>query len=196
MHGVDISAQMLRLAETKLADIQDPAVRDSITYEFADIRTLDVEASFDSVVSLFHVMSYQTTDDDLSQAFSSAARALKPGGIFLFDFWHGPGVLEDPPYRRKKEIEKDGKRLRREAIPNINHDTNVVEICFDVSVEGEDSQPLFAFSEDHHMRYFFAAEIDRFLKEAGFTLIKTNAWLTDNPATSSAWYACAVCVKT
>ena len=38
------------------------------------------------MISLFHVMSYQTTNADLLAVFATAAAHLRPGGLFLFRF--------------------------------------------------------------------------------------------------------------
>ena len=43
-------------------------------------------------IALFHVISYQTGNDDLLAAFGAAADHLRPGGVFLFD------VGTAPPY--------------------------------------------------------------------------------------------------
>jgi hypothetical protein len=52
------------------------------------------------VFSLFHVMSYQTSNKDLQDAFETAKINLKPGEIFIFDCWYGSSVLTDRPVGR------------------------------------------------------------------------------------------------
>ena len=44
----------------------------------------------DAVVSLFHVVSYQTTNGRVLDMFRNARDHLEPGGLFLFDVWYGP----------------------------------------------------------------------------------------------------------
>ena len=46
------------------------------------------------MISLFHVMSYQTDNNDILSAFQSARNALNIGGIFIFDVWYGPGCVK------------------------------------------------------------------------------------------------------
>src|SRR3989338_4823779 len=82
--GVDLSDVML--AEAKKCTIPG-----RLEFFRGDVRTVNLERNFDVVVSLFHVMSYQTQNDDILAAFRTAGRHLMPGGIFIFDFWHGPG---------------------------------------------------------------------------------------------------------
>ena len=52
----------------------------SIQYEVADIRTYKAKKKNDAVISLFHVMSYQNTNEDIKQAFKSARASYKNGG--------------------------------------------------------------------------------------------------------------------
>src|SRR5260221_4703226 len=44
-----------------------------------DIRAARLSKRFDVVISLFHVMSYLTTNDDLLAAFATAREPLQPG---------------------------------------------------------------------------------------------------------------------
>ena len=79
--GVDRSEQMLAIARAK-------AVQANLSVEFrqGDIRNLELGQTFDAVISMFAVMSYQTTNDDIMSAFHTAKRHLEPGGLFVFDY--------------------------------------------------------------------------------------------------------------
>ena len=81
------------------------------------IRTLNLNRRFDAVISLFHVMSYQTSNENLGKAVRTAARHLAPDGIFIFDFWYGPAVLAERPERREKELSDEYIQVRRAAEP-------------------------------------------------------------------------------
>ena len=67
--GIDMSSTMIEIAE-KNAD----KVEELINYSVADIRTYKPKEKFDAVISLFHVMSYQTDNKDVLSAFSSASK--------------------------------------------------------------------------------------------------------------------------
>ena len=110
--GVDLSANMLELARRNVAAAASNAMG-KVAFQQSDIRNLKVDEEFDAVVSLFHVMSYQTWDDDVNAAIASARRHVAPGSPFLFDFWHGPAVLKSGPLARRKEVENDELRIVR-----------------------------------------------------------------------------------
>jgi len=60
------------------------------TCEVGDVCSANLGRSFDAVISLFHVVSYQASDEALQAVFEVATAHLGPSGVFLFDVWHGP----------------------------------------------------------------------------------------------------------
>ena len=50
--------------------------------------------------------------------FKTAAKHLKQNGVFIFDFWYGPGVLTDPPALRQKRLENNEMKTKD---GNISH---------------------------------------------------------------------------
>lgn len=161
IHGIDMSEQMVK--EAVKADSE-------IGYEVADIREYIPKKKYDAVVSLFHVMSYQNTNEDIKKAFSSARKALNKGGIFLFDVWNGPGVLSDPPVLRVKKVETEKYDVTRIARPVTHANTNIVDVNYEMIVIEKETKLLSEIHENHHMRYFFRPEIDEYLTMEGFEL--------------------------
>ncbi|MBW7859205.1 MAG: methyltransferase domain-containing protein [Leptonema sp. (in: Bacteria)] len=86
--GVDVSATMIEQAKQRLPNAN---------FTQGDVRSVQIDQTFDSVISLFHVASYQTTNDDIKSYLKTAAYHLKTGGVFLFDFWYGPAVYGQQP---------------------------------------------------------------------------------------------------
>ena len=74
-----------------------------LTFTTGDIRDIRLNQRFDVVIALFHVISYQTTNDDVTAAFQTARQHLNPGGIFIFDVWYGPAVLTERPRSASNE---------------------------------------------------------------------------------------------
>ena len=166
--GIDMSLLMIEIAKKNCENVGGRVNGD---FSVADIRTYESKAQYDAVISLFHVMSYQNSNDDIVAAFRSARKALKDGGLFLFDCWYGSGVLSDPPVVRVKEVEDDTYKLVRIARPVMHDRADVVDVCYEVLVTEKETGLTKTISETHHMRYFFRPELDFYLKEAGFELI-------------------------
>lgn len=164
--GIDMSKKMINMA----AENARQQGR-QIDFFDADIRNYEPAQKYDAVISLFHVMSYQNSNDDVMAVFKSARKALDKGGVFLFDAWYGPGVLSDKPSVRVKEAEDDKYRLVRIACPVMHDKTNVVDVCYEVFVIDKETEKTKIINEIHSMRYFFKPELEFYLKETGFELI-------------------------
>lgn len=164
--GIDLSPLMIKIAQENVE-----AEKSEIDFSVADIRTYKPEEKYDAVISLFHVMSYQNSNEDILAAFRAARVALNQGGIFLFDVWYGPGVLSDKPVVRVKEIEDEKNRLVRIARPVMHDKENVVDVCYEVFVIDKETGFTRTINEVHHMRYFFRPELEILLEQAGFRLI-------------------------
>ncbi|MEZ3431828.1 MAG: class I SAM-dependent methyltransferase [Lachnospiraceae bacterium] len=163
--GIDMSQMMIDIAR------ENTSGRENIDFSVADIREYKTSAQYDAVISLFHVMSYQNTNEDILKAFRSARAALSTGGTFLFDVWYGPGVLSDKPTLRVKEIQDDQYRLIRIARPVMHDKTSVVDVCYEILVIDKRTGETKTISEVHSMRYFFRPELESYLEKAGFELI-------------------------
>lgn len=165
--GIDMSPLMIEIARK---NVESAPL--NINFLVADIRYYEPQEKYDAVISLFHVMSYQNSNQDLLNVFRMVRHALNQGGIFLFDVWYGPGVLSDKPTVRVKTIEDEKNKLVRVARPVMHDKENVVDVCYEVFVIEKKTGKTKTVSEVHNMRYFFRPELEFLCKEAGFELIE------------------------
>lgn len=188
--GIDLSEEMLAQAHKKIE--QDKELSSNLSFACADLRNVRVAKKFDIVIALFHVMSYQTTNQDLIQAFESASRHLKKDGIFIFDCWYGPAVMHDIPKVKIKCLEDEKIKVIRITEPGIFYNENKVDVKFTLFVEDKKSKNITTLHEDHLMRYLFKPEIENIMNATGFDLIHSEEWLTSNPISHLTWGACFV----
>jgi SAM-dependent methyltransferase len=152
-----------------------------------DARTVHLERHFDAVIALFHVVSYQTTDEDLRAMFATASRHLLPGGIFLFDVWHGPAVLAQRPERRVKQVADAALEVTRAATPSLDGERHTVNVTYNVECRDRRSGEVVRFSEDHLVRYLFPEEIEQLAAETGVRIIKSEEFVTGRPPSPVTW---------
>jgi SAM-dependent methyltransferase len=190
INGVDMSAEMLSAANTRLAKLG--AVMPSVCFQQGDIRTVRLNKTFDVVLSLFHVMSYQSTNDDLQSAIATAKEHLAPGGFFVFDCWYGPAVLSDPPVVRVKRLEDESIQVVRIAEPVMHPNENVVDVNYQVMITEKSTGAVEQLVETHRMRYFFIPELELFLRNAGLRIITDSEWMTGNCPDLTTWGVCFV----
>lgn len=184
--GIDLSDDMILHARRRLSNTPVPCDI-LISFDQGDVRTIRLPQRFDAVVSLFHVMSYQTRTEDVIAAMTRAAEHLHPRGVFIFDFWYGPAVELDPPTVRVKCRENTTTRVTRTAEPNIHPGENVVDVHYELVIEDHASGQMEQVSEDHRMRYFYEPEITHFLECAGLAPIAFGEWMTSRPPGIGSW---------
>jgi len=94
--GVDGSSEMLQYAGINCPEAE---------YLHCDAIDIKFEGIFDAVISTCDSLSHVMNFDDLTKIFSNVYRALKPGGLFLFDLnndvgykknWVGGGGRAEP----------------------------------------------------------------------------------------------------
>ena len=184
VHGIDLSEDMLKIAKNRIKDKED-----KLSFSHSKIQELDLNKKFDVVVSLFHVMSYQNSNNELIKAFEVAKNHLKDDGIFIFDFWYGPAVLKDLPVTRIKRLVNEKIKVTRIAEPVICPDENVVDVNYDVFIKDMDSKKIIEKEELHKMRYFFDTELDLTCKQVGFVTKQKYEWLSDKNPDFNSWSA-------
>jgi SAM-dependent methyltransferase len=165
--GVDRSEDMLRRARERGS---------SARFERGDITGVDLGERFDAVVIMFAVMGYLTCNADIRSALNAARRHLEPGGLLVGDVWYGPAVLAQRPSERVKVIETpDGGQVIRAASGRLDTRRNVCTVEY--RVWRLQAQRLVGeVSEQHAMRYFFEPELDAFLTDAGFDLLRVSGF--------------------
>jgi SAM-dependent methyltransferase len=182
--GVDRSGAMVRIANERSP--QHTVGR--AEFEIGDVRTYRSSHVFDAVVSLFHVVSYQTTNEDLVATFETAAHHLRRGGLFLFDCWYGPAVLAERPSARIKRIADQTITVMRIAEPLLDVHRNLVTIDYTMLIQSTGREQRTQY-ETHRLRYLFEPEISYLLKQTGFQVCDAHEWLTRRSLGCHTWCA-------
>jgi SAM-dependent methyltransferase len=187
VHGVDQSESMLARASARKSGLPaDVAAR--LSFERGDARSVRTGESYDAVISLFHVMSYQATNADLQAAFATAAAHLRPAGLFLFDFWYAPAVLTQRPETRVKRLADGEIEVTRIAEPVVRVNENVVDVNYAVFIEVKATGKVEQVQETHRMRYLSLPEL-ALLSGDAFEVRATHAWMSEAPPDAQSWAA-------
>jgi SAM-dependent methyltransferase len=188
--GVDLSEPMVAAAQARA--LAAPA--SAVTFEVDDLRRLRLGRKFDAVASLFHVISYQTTNSNLTDAFATAANHLNPDGVFAFDFWYGPAVLTEGPSVRTKRMENERVSVLRLAEPVLDSGRNVVDVNYSIQISDKADGGVSTVEECHSMRYLFLPEVEGMLGAAGLRIVRSCEWLSGKPLSTATWGATVVAV--
>ena len=83
VHGVELSSEMV--ARSKHSP--------GFVLQQGDIRSIQLGRKFGTVLSLFHVLSYQVTNDDVLSVFARASDHLDSGGPLFLTFGTVPPFI-------------------------------------------------------------------------------------------------------
>ena len=169
VYGVDKNESMLKLARQKLETYQH------IHLYHADKRDAITPISIDVCVTLFDVLSYMNSNEEIIEFLRFLKNVLKSQGLLIFDFWYGPGVIHLGPEKRWKEYQSGATNLLRLTEPILNLDDCLVNITHQIIVS-ENNKQLRKFTDAHTMRCFFKNEIQLFLEYHGFKILKFGTW--------------------
>jgi SAM-dependent methyltransferase len=182
VHGIELSAEMVAEAE----------VADGFTCQQGDIAKTDMGRHYDAVLSLFHVISYQTRNDQLQAVFANAAAHLNAGGLFIFDFWYSPAVYVQKPSVRVKRMADQQVEITRIAEPVIYANENRVDVNYTIYARDLASGAVQTMQETHPMRHFSLPEIEVLAGINGFSTLTTEEFLTGNNPGESTWGVCVI----
>ena len=191
MHGVELSPTMHEQAE-RLHETLPAEEKKRLAFTQGNLCSVRIPSVFDAVVSLFHVMSYQTTDQKLDAAFETARAHLRPGGILLFDCWHGPAVLAEKPESRVKELENEKIAVIRNAEPVLKPFENVVDVHYRIAIRDKANGTRSELNEVHSMRYLFRNEIEKLCARHRFEIMADYQWMTQKAPETSSWNVCYI----
>lgn len=187
--GVDLSQSMVNLAADKSTGLL-PSQRP--LWICGDVREFKTGVQYDLAIMMFAVVGYLTSNGDVLAGLRNVRRHLKPGALFICDFWYGPSVLAVRPTDRVREVTTSSGKVIRVANTSLDIRKHTADVSFKLWTL-EHGQLVGETSEKHCLRYFFPQEFALFLSCAGFQLQSLSAFPSlDNALTSDSWNALVV----
>lgn len=163
--GVDLSPQMLELARKRCPEAH---------FVQADMRTLELERTYDAILITARSLSYILTNADVLSTFRQLARHLLPAGTLHFDFIDAASFMISLPPQRPVEhrANHDGQTYLRQSRYQANLNTGFTwDWHSDFFIEQPD-QPLQPIAQDDAtLRAFAPDEIRVLLQLAGLSVL-------------------------
>ena len=190
--GIERSQQMIDLGSKK-TDLNGKTSNFNCIQ--GDCTNTFIGNDFDAVISLFHVLSYQTSNESITAMLNNAHKQLKPGGIFIFDYWYSPAVWNYRPTLRVKKVENSELKITRIAEPECWEKNNRVDIKYLTFIEDLSSGKISKIEETHEIRAFDLDEISQFSSSIGFEIIHSEEWMTQESPSTKTWGVCSILLK-
>lgn len=153
--GIDLSQPMIAEAERKAAE-KDLDVR----FLCLDLARFELPAEFDHAVCLYDSINYILDPEDAKRAFANTKRALKPGGVLVFDV-NTVRALEAELFTQDSRSDAEvAYRWKSQYDPRSR--ISRIKMQFRMPSTNEQLTVL------HHQRAYTDAELHSFLCHAGF----------------------------
>ena len=153
VEGVDLSAEMLQVAQQKLP---------TVPFHQGDMRAFQLNKRFEVIVCLFGTIGYAETVGGLQQAVANMRRHLVEGGVLFIEPWLGPGDIEDG--HTHVVVAEEGKRkVIRVGVTWIRE--RVSEVVFHFVIA--EKEGIKTFEERHQLGLFSAEEYRSALERSG-----------------------------
>jgi SAM-dependent methyltransferase len=186
--ATDASEDMLACARRKAAQAAS-----SVHFERQDFRVLAVPGSpFDAVICLFDSIGFAASDAGLAAVLEGVRAHLRPGGLFVCDFWHAPAMLRKHEPVRLARWSSPGREVLRIAETTLDRARQTATVAYTVYVLSDDGR-YSKFTETQVNRYFHVQEMAGRLSAAGLQPVRWLAgFAEDERITEDTWHVLAL----
>jgi SAM-dependent methyltransferase len=177
----------------RLARLNAVAAKAPVQFLEGDLRSLDVPgAPFDAAVCLFDSIGYLGANEALEQALRGIHTAVRPDGLFVFEFWHAAAMLRGyDPLRIRRWQTPEGEILRI-AETTLDCERQLASVAYSVYEHGKDGTYT-SFLEIQTNRYFLVQEMARWLASTGFSpLAFYGGYSFEGRVSEETWHVVAV----
>ncbi len=190
--AVDYSPDMIRRAQ-----LRGVAANSQVDFRQADMRKLSLtEPPFDAAVCLFDSIGYVQTNAALGATLRGIRNHVKPGGLFVFEFWHAGAMLSgfDPlRVRRWRTAEGEVLRISETQLDCSQQLSHVTYTVYELFADGRYA----TFQETQTNRYFLVQEMAALLAHAGWSSLRWFAgFQPSEQITQQTWHVVAIAQRT
>lgn len=163
MTGVDLSEDMLSIADTKAFD-----QKQNIKWIHGDMTEFKVKKSYDGIISCCDCINYILETKDLLKVFQNVYMSLKEGGVFTFDI-HAPYRIKE--IYRDETFTYTSDELCYIWENSFDEDSCVIEYYLNIFIKNHKDSNYTRSEEFHYQRAYEMEEIKELLIQSGFKTI-------------------------
>ncbi len=160
--GLDLSKEMIEIAKEKAPKVK---------FEVGDMSNFNLNENFDAIICLFSSIGYLVENKQIENFFKCVKNHLKENGLLIIDCWNGLAVMHELPSSRKKDVEIEGLKIIRKSFPDLDSKNHINNVRFNVKIF-QDNSLIDGYEEQHKVRFFFPKEIEKYMNDEGFNLVK------------------------
>lgn len=189
--ATDISGDMLACAHRK-----KEARGSTIRLQQMDMRQITLpEHSLDTVVCLFDSIGYLQTNEAIGDMLIGVCKVLRPGGTFLFEFWHAAAMVQFYEPLRIRRWGSESGTILRISETTLDFSNQLAHVTYTVYNLGNNGSYSW-FNETHTNRFFQIQEMAMLLTVSGLDPIAWyNGYKSDHNIDQNAWHIVSVAKK-
>jgi ubiquinone/menaquinone biosynthesis C-methylase UbiE len=189
--ATDYSVAMVACARKKVG-AQTPPIR----FEQRDMRELPVPTTpYDAAICLFDSLGYVQTDKAIAATLNGVNRSLRPGGVFILEFWHAPAMENGFDPVRVRRFQSGNDTILRISETELDTERSLAHVTYNV-YELRNNSTYSHINERHSNRYFTVPEMDAWARQHGFTPLAAYPGFTcEGQVSEATWHVVAVWKK-
>lgn len=167
-----------------------------VVFLVAEMQNLELPAKqYDAALCLFDSIGYLKTNHALQHTLAKVWKYLAPGGVFIFEFWHAPAMLNHySPMRIRKLKTADGE-ISRTSETTLDRVNRLAVVNYTVHQRTHDGNHS-TLRESHTNRFFSVDEMKTLVSRANLEPVKFFAGFNKtDPITDETWHIVAVTQK-
>ncbi len=186
--ALDYSPDMIQLARRR-----GETAGSRVAFDCDDMRSFDLKPKpWDAAVCLFDSIGYVETNEAVQQVLRNVHRHLRPGGMFVFEFWHGAAMLRGYDPTRVRRWPSDHGEIVRISETKLNCARQLCEVTYTIFEPGPNGAHT-RLAETQTNRFFLVQEMSQLLESCEFSPVKWFAGFTaDERITPDTWHIVAV----
>jgi SAM-dependent methyltransferase len=199
MTATDLSPDMILQARAKQQEMERSGRLPAgmLSFMQADMSELPPQISrdFDAALCLFDSLGYLLTNAAIRKALRGIYEKLKPGGVFIIEYWHGATMARHYEEARIRRWQIPDAEVVRFSETQLDYRTQIADIRFTVH-QIFNSGKAHAYTELHRNRFFLVQEMCAFLEEAGFEVRESlRGYSNDTTIDADTWHVLTIAQK-
>lgn len=186
--ATDYSAAMVERARQKAESEHVP-----VSFAQSDMRELGAPATlFDGALCLFDSIGYVQTDDGVGATLNGVRDGLKPGGVFIVEYWHAPAMVRGFERTRVRRFNGSNGLILRLSETELEQERSVAHVTYNVYELRKDFS-YHHVQERHTARYFTVSEMEALARRHGFEpLAAYDGFKSEGAVSDDTWHVVAV----
>ncbi len=172
--GVDASKSMLAIAREK-----SRKAGKNLSFAHQNLKNFSIHKRFDAAICMFSVIDYILDTSAIKKTLKNIYGHLKPGSLFIFDFWNADAVVRHYSPSKKGTFINGHETIERRSRTKLFPLKQLCRVEYTCLLKSH-GRVIDSIKERHTVRYFLIDDMKQFLSDSGFKIVNLHPFLNPN----------------